>query len=107
MSQQILMQVIDNFIDTSIDRFSSESACMVSHFFLDIREIFPDRQRVTQHLIDTCISVMQSRGLNINQTTATTFNVTVNLNTCLFNHQQSMKFSVALNYVRTVHGLNV
>lgn len=104
MSRQVLMQIIDDFIDTAIDRLSCEDGVMVSYFYLDVREIFPDRQRITQNLIDSSIDTLESRGLIIERVVGTTINITVNLHKCLFNHYQSKNYSVALSYVRNTHG---
>ena len=108
MSREVLMRIIDDFIDTSIIRLSSESGEMFSHFFLDLRDIFPDRQRITQNLMDLTCDTITSRGLIINdKIDNTSLRVTVDLNRCHFNSRQAVKFSEALKYVRQMHGLHL
>ena len=104
MSRPVLMQIIDDFIDASIDRLSSESGTMISHFFLALRMAFPDRQRMTQNLVDIAIEALVSRGLIVNQVVGGQIGVTVDLNRCHFNSQQARYFSAALGYVRETHG---
>lgn len=106
MSTVNLIGVVDHFIDTAIMRFSGRDGVMISHFYLDIREIFPDRQRITQNLKDDVVNTLESRGLDLESIDNTTFYVTVDLNKCFFNYRQARDFQEALAYVRSVHGLD-
>lgn len=106
MSTVNLMGVVDHFIDTAIMRFSGRDGVTISHFYLDIREIFSDRQRITQNLKDDVVHTLESRGLDVESIDNTTFYVTVDLNKCFFNYRQAQHFKEALQYVRTEYGFD-
>jgi len=99
-----LMPIIDQFIGTAINRLSSENGSMVSHFFLDLRTIFPDRQRITQKLLDDAISVCASRGIHAQTDQMNNLLISVNLASCRLNYQQAEAFDAALAYARQIHG---
>lgn len=96
----LTMYQIDGFIDTAINRLSSEAGSTVSHFYVDLRSY---QQRITQNLVDQCVSVCLSRGL-LAERQGDGLTVTVNLNTCFLNPNQALAYNTALAYTRTVHG---
>lgn len=99
-----MMNILDQFIDTAINRLSSEHGTMVSQFFIDPRTHFGDRKRVTQKLINEVIALCESRGLNATVDSMKNLLVTVNLNCCRFNPSQAALFNTALSYTRSAHG---
>lgn len=99
----ISMAQIDSFIDTTINRFSSEGGESIGKFYVDLRSL---QQRITQNLVDQCIEICESRGLKAERR-GDGLIITVNLNTCYLNPSQSLNFNAALNYTRTVHGNNL
>lgn len=105
MNTAKLMTIIDNLIDTAINRLSTPNGNFVSYFSLDIREIFPERKRITKSLIDSVITEFHSRGLDAEFSNNKIY-VTVDLNQCFFNYSQAQNFNVALSYSRGVHGNN-
>ena len=94
------MQQLDNFIDTTINRMSGESGSTRSSFYVDLRSF---QQRITQNLVDNCMQLCQTRGLDA-QRNGDGLIVTVDLNSCLLNVQQSALYNVTLNYARQFHG---
>lgn len=96
----LTMQQLDSFIDTTINRMSGESGTMSSSFYVDLRAF---QQRITQNLVDSCIQLCRSRGLDAERN-GDGLIVTVDLNTCLLNVQQSALYNVTLTYTRQVHG---
>jgi len=98
-----MMNTLDQFIDTAINRLGSESGTMASQFFIDPRTYF-GRQRITQKLIDDAIALCESRGLYATVDQMNNLLVTVNLGCCRFNPLQAEAFNTALLYTRTVHG---
>lgn len=99
----ITMQQIDSFIDTTINRLSSESGYTDSSFYVDLRSF---QQRITQNLVNQCIEVCASRGLHAERK-GDGLVITVNLNTCFLNPNQSIAYNTALAYTRTVHGNHI
>ena len=97
------MKILDQFIDTAINRLSNERGSMVSEFFIDLRAHF-ERTRVTQKLIDDTIALCNSRGLHAKVDSMNNLLITVHLDNCRFNPQQSAAFNTALLYTRQVHG---
>jgi len=71
-----------------------------SSFYVDLRSL---QQRITQNLVDSCIQMCSSRGLYAERS-GDGLVVTVDLNTCLLNGQQSALYNTALAYTRQVHG---
>lgn len=106
MSNDVLMKIADDFINTAIARLSSGSCEMVGYYFVDLRMVFSDRQRITQNLIENAVNVFNSRGLGVTVNGAL-INVTVDLNRCYLSHQQSLDFSTALTHARVVLGCNI
>jgi hypothetical protein len=96
----ISMQQIDTFIDTAINRLSSEQAPIVSMFYIDLRTF---QNRITTKLVENCIAMCNARGL-IAEKVGDGLAVTVNLNSCLFNPRQADAFNVALAYTRQMYG---
>lgn len=98
-----MMKILDQFIDTAINRLSSERGPMVSEFFIDLRAHF-GRQRITQKLIDDTIALCNSRGVHATVDPMNNLLVTVHLDSCRFNPAQAAMFNTALSYTRQVHG---
>lgn len=99
-----MMHILDQFIDTAINRLSSEDGTMVSQFFIDLRAHFSDRQRITQKLINDVITLCESRGLDATVDSRSNLLITVSLNRCRFNPSQAATFNAALAYTRDAHG---
>lgn len=99
-----LMAVLDQFIDVAINRLASENASMLSHFYLDLRNL-EGRQRVTQKLLNDAIAICNSRGLNAIPDHMGNLQITVDLRNCRFNQYQAVSYNNALQYVRNNHGL--
>jgi len=97
------MQQIDTCIDTTINRLSSESGRMNSNFYLDLRDIYPDRQRITDKLVAQAIDLCQSRGVHAERS-GDGLTMVVDLHRCYLNPRQAADFNAALDYTRTVHG---
>lgn len=106
MTDDVLMKIADDFINATISRLSSGSCEMVNLYFVDLRAVFSDRQRITQNLVENAIRVFNSRGLGV-VVNGPTLNVTVDLNRCYLSHQQSLDFSTALTHARVVLGCNI
>lgn len=98
----LTMQQLDSFIDTTINRMSGESGSTRSSFYVDLRAF---QQRITQNLVDQCIQLCQTRGLSAERN-GDGLVVTVDLNSCFLNVQQSALYNAALAYTRQVHGNN-
>lgn len=96
----ITMSQLDSFIETAINRLSSESAPTRSAFYIDLRAY---QQRITQRLVDDAIAICASRGLNAVRN-GDGLTVHVDLDTCLFNSQQTQAYNTALSYARNTHG---
>lgn len=95
------MQQIDNFIETTINRLSSESGTMSSNFYVDLRD--DGRQRITQNYIDQCINLCASRGISAERS-GDGLLIHVNLQYCYLNSKQSILFNTAINHTRSIHG---
>lgn len=96
----LTMNEVDDFIDTAIDRLSSEEGRTVSHFYVDLRSY---QQRITLNLVDQCTKICESRGLIVDRQ-GDGLHVIVNLNSCLLNPRQAKDYSTALAYTREIHG---
>ena len=96
----VTMSQLDTFIDTTINRLSSENGTTRSIFHIDLRSM---QQRITQKLVDQCTSLCASRGLQAERK-GDSLIVTVDLGTCFLNPSQSTAYNTALSYTRTVHG---
>lgn len=94
------MQQLDTFIDTAINRLSSEQAPIVSTFYIDLRTF---QSRITNKLVESCIAMCNARGL-FAEKVGDGLTVTVNLNSCLFNPRQADAFNIALGYTRQIYG---
>jgi hypothetical protein len=94
------MREIDDFIDTTIMRLSSEQGTTRSQFYVDLRDY---QQRVTQNLVDQCIDTCTSRGLQAHRSGDGLF-IVVDLHTCVFNSNQARTYQGALSYTRQIHG---
>lgn len=99
----LTMPQIDGFIDVAINRLSGEEAPLVSSFYVDLRTL---QTRITQHLVQECISICERRGL-LAEREGDGLTVTVNLNSCRFNPQQSIAYNAALNFTRSIHGNHI
>jgi hypothetical protein len=97
------MAQIDRFIDTAIARLSSEDAPMLSHFYVDLRTLTPERQRITDKFVDQSISLCNSRGIQAERS-GDGLTITIHLNSCYLNPTQSANFNIALDYTRSQHG---
>lgn len=95
------MQQIDNFIETAINRLSSEAGTMSSNFYVDLRDA--NRQRITQSYVDQCINLCNSRGIRAERSGDGLF-IHVDLQSCYLNSSQSELFNTAINYTRSMHG---
>lgn len=102
----LTMQEIDSFIDTTINRLSGANGTMVSNFYVGIRESNPDRQRITQGLVNQDIALCQSRGIYAERQQDGLM-ISVDLNRCFLNQQQSVAFNTALEYTRQIHGNSI
>lgn len=96
----ISMKQLDDFIDATINRLSSEHGTMIGTFYIDLRAI---QTRITSKLVDQSISMCESRGLHAKRV-GDGLSVTVDLQTCIMNSTQAAAFNLALNYTRQVHG---
>ena len=96
----LTMHQLDTFIDTAINRLSSEQGTMVSSFYIDLRAI---QSRITAKLVDQSIAMCSSRGLLASRV-GDGLSVMVDLRTCVLNPVQAAAFNMALNYTRQVHG---
>jgi hypothetical protein len=96
----ISMREVDDFIDTTISRLSSEDGTTRSNFYIDLRSY---QKRVTQSLIDECVNTCATRGL-ATERQGDGLIVTVNLHNCYFNPSQAKAYQIALNYTRNVYG---
>lgn len=96
----LTMQQIDSFIDTTINRLSSEGGTTQSSFYVDLRSF---QQRITQNLVAQCIAFCASRGLHAERN-GDGLVITVNLNSCFLNPSQSVAYNTALAYTRNIHG---
>lgn len=94
------MREVDDFIDATISRLSSEDGTTRSNFYVDLRSY---QQRVTQNLIDQCTDTCTSRGLSVRRN-GDGLVITVDLHTCFFNPGQAKAYQLALNYTRSAHG---
>lgn len=99
----INMNQIDAFIETSINRMAGENGPMQSNFYIDLRESNPDRQRITQALVQKDIELCERRGVHAERQ-GDGLKVTVDLNSCFLNSKQTDLYNTALNYKREVHG---
>ena len=99
----ITMQQIDGFIETTINRMAGESGSVRSTFYVDLRSL---QQRITQNLVSQCMSACQSRGLHAERN-GDGLIVTVDLNHCYLNPQQTAMYNIALAHTRMVHGNNL
>lgn len=102
----LTMAQIDGFIDTAIARLSGEDAPMLSRFYVDLRTLTPERQRITEKFVDQSISLCNSRGIKAERN-GDGLTITINLNSCYLNPQQSANFNTALNYTRVQHGNHI
>lgn len=98
------MNLLDGFIETTINRLSSESGTMRSNFYVDLRD--SNRIRITQGYVDQCISLCNSRGIQA-QRNGDGLIVHIDLNTCYLNSRQSELFNTALHYTRVYHGNDI
>ncbi len=98
------MHQLDGFIETAINRLSSEAGTMSSNFYVDLRD--SDRQRITQSFVDQCINLCNSRGIRAERSGDGLF-IHVDLHSCYMNSKQSELFNTALNYTRTYHGNHI
>lgn len=98
-----LSRSLDNFIDVAINRLGCENAVMSSDFILDLKDVFPDRQRITSTLIDETVKFCQFRGMSV-FVNGHLLKVTVDLRHCLLNPEQSVKFNTAFEYTQRIHG---
>lgn len=96
----LTMQQLDFFIDTTINRLSSEAGVTRSSFYVNLRDF---QQRITQNLVDNCIQLCSARGLDAERN-GDGLMVHVDLNTCFLNAQQSASYNAALAYTRHIHG---
>lgn len=99
----LTMQQVDSFIDTTINRLSGEAGSTRSSFYVDLRAF---QQRITQNLVDSCTQLCNSRGLTAERN-GDGLVVTVDLDRCLLNYQQSALYNAALAYTRQVHGNHI
>ncbi|QIZ46678.1 hypothetical protein DWV07_07145 [Dickeya zeae] len=95
------MRQIDNFIETAINRLSSEAGTMSSNFYVDLRDA--SRQRITQSYVNQCIDLCNSRGISAERS-GDGLLIHVDLQSCYLNANQSMLFNTAINYTRSMHG---
>lgn len=100
----LTMREIDDFIETAINRLSSEAGAMNSNFYVDLRGA--SRQRITQSYVDQCINLCASRGISAERS-GDGLHIHVDLNSCYLNSNQSMLFNAAINYARSIHGNNL
>ena len=91
---------LDTFIDTTIQRLSSEAGVMRAKYRVDLRDI---QQRITQPLVDKCVAQCSSLGLEAERT-GDSLVVTVDLHKCVMNVAQAKAFNSALDYTRVTHG---
>ncbi len=98
----LVMSQLDTFIDTAIARMSRESGSSRSNFYVDLRSM---QQRITKNLVDDCVRLCASRNLAAERV-GDGLSVTVDLDTCALNPQQSAAYNLALAYTRHVHGNN-
>lgn len=96
----VTMKEIDGFIDTTINRLSTDQGTMHSVFYIDLRSY---QTRITQQLVDKSIKACSSRGLRAERN-GDGLTVNVSLNSCLMTPAQTITFNEALNHTRTVHG---
>ncbi len=96
----ISMSEIDSFIDAAINRLSCGSGTDESMFYVDLHQY---QQRITQRLVQECISRCQSRGLRAYHE-GSGLSIVVNLKNCVLTPSQAQQYNVALNYTRSVHG---
>ena len=87
---------IDIFINTTINRFSSNDGPSTSCFYVDLREY---QNRITEKLVNDCISKCNARGLDAERIDDG-LSVTVNLNKCTFTTSQSNMYNEAMNIRR-------
>ncbi|KEZ27348.1 hypothetical protein D5S10_23285 [Pseudomonas savastanoi] len=99
----ITMRDIDNCIETTINRLSSDAGSMRSTFYFDLRTSNPGRQRITDKLADQSIALCRTRGIDAERD-GDGLRVTIDLRSCYLNPSQSELFNVALGYTRSVHG---
>ena len=99
----LTMQQLDVFIDTAINRLSSEQGTIVSTFYVDLRAF---QSRITTKLVDGCIAMCEARGLSA-QRVGDGLSVTVNLNSCVLNPGQAASYNLALAYTRQLHGNHI
>lgn len=76
---------------------------LTSNFYLDLRDIYPDRQRITDKLVAQAIDLCQSRGIQADRS-GDGLTIVVDLYRCYLNPRQAADFNTALDYTRTVHG---
>lgn len=95
------MVQIDNFIETAINRLSSDVGSMSSNFYVDLRD--SERQRITQSFVEQCIALCNSRGIKAERN-GDGLLIHVDLQSCYLNARQSALFNTALSYTRSMHG---
>ena len=71
-----------------------------SKFHVDLRDY---QQRITKNLVNSCIDICQSRGLEAEKN-GDSMIITVRLSRCVFNIQQASRYRSALDYARRVYG---
>lgn len=94
------MGQLDCFIDAAINRLSGDQGSTVSNFYVDLRSF---QQRITQNLVDQCVSICQLRGL-FAERHGDGLSITVDLQRCSLNPTQAAAYSLACSYTRIVHG---
>lgn len=97
---KLSMNAIDEFIDTSINRFCSEAAPVVSEFYFDLRS---GLQRISERAVTDAIELCNVRGLDAERINDGLI-IKVNLNICRFNPSQTAAYNASLNYIRAAHG---
>lgn len=91
---------LDSFIDTTLLRFSSENGNEFGNYVIYLRDY---QSRITDRLVDECLSACQRRGLYAERVNDAVY-VTVNLNTCTLNTRQVREYQTAVEYIRVMHG---
>jgi hypothetical protein len=99
----ITMQQLDSFIDVTINRLASEAGSTRSSFYVDLRTF---QQRITQNLVAQCTAICASRGLHAERN-GDGLVITVDLNLCFLNPNQSILYNTALAYTRATHGNHI
>lgn len=99
----ITMQQLDTCIETTINRLSSEGGSMTSNFYLDLLASNPNRQRITDKLVEQAIDLCRSRGIYAERK-GDGLVLKVDLRSCYLNPSQANMFNVALDYTRSEHG---